>query len=138
MGKVDDEIMLGGGHMEDGNTGFDSEDRCKITSVTKVSKHTVIGCEEPFKNDHSGPNNKGDMTFRGAPVTLIHSTNHRVHVVGMEDDTKANSVQQYGVTLQVLATKKGPIGKIGRKSIKNNAADPNSARTRKALSAADY
>ena len=63
--KVDDEIMLGGGHMEDGNTGFDSEDRCKITSVTKVSKHTVIGCEEPFKNDHSGPNNKGDMTFRG-------------------------------------------------------------------------
>jgi hypothetical protein len=56
----------------------------------------------------------------------------------MEDDTKANSEQQYGVTLQVLATKKGPMGKVGKKAIKNNAIDPESARTRESLSAADY
>ena len=36
----------------------------------------------------------------------------------MEDDTKANSVQQYGVTLQVLATKKGPMEKLEEKPLK--------------------
>ena len=108
--------MLGGGHMEDKNTGFDSEDRCKVVSVTLSGGKAVINCRDPFKNDHSGPKTKGGEIFRGAPVTLMHSTNHRVRVVGMEDDTKALSEQQYGVVLHVLAAKKRPMGKVGRRT----------------------
>ena len=67
----------------------------------------------------------------------MHSTNHRVRVVGMEDDTKALSEQQYGVVLHVLAAKKRPMGKVGKKNIKRVATDPDSARTA-ALAAADY
>ena len=109
--KAGDELMLGGGHMEDKNTGFDSEDRCKVVSVTLSGGKAVINCRDPFKNDHSGPKTKGGEIFRGAPVTLMHSTNHRVRVVGMEDDTKALSEQQYGVVLHVLAAKKRPSRK---------------------------
>eukprot|EP00941_MAST-03F_sp_MAST-3F-sp1_P003352 g3352.t1 len=107
--KVDDVLRVGGGSIMQTKADWDQAEQCVVASIVKEGNVAKINCKTTFKYTHTGPTQKGGVTFDGVPVTLESSQGMHVAVVGMEDELKALEEHHYGAVVAILAakTKKG-------------------------------